>query len=430
MRYLKHFKLQRVVLVILLIQLLPLLIHGQDTTRIVADGTEGILYNIDPKTGKMQNPKANDFDGPVSTFRVGLGFIQDFTTYAQSQTFKEQMDTAGIELGPRSRTRDFRILASGVFKTKRTLAWKLAYMWDGNNKEWMLRETGLTIGVPELKGNIFIGRTKEGFSMVKVMNGHSPWSYERQMALDVIPILADGIKWMGYLPKSRVFWNLGYFNDLTSKGQGFSTFQWQYVLRAGWLPIYDKENNKLLHVAANLRYAKPLDQKITLKSRPESNPTPQLISTGQFNADHSSHIGGEIYYRNKRFMAGSEMMVHNFYAAEDHKFFGGNIVLSYFFSGANRPYNTIGNIFGFVPVNKSIFKGGWGEFEGVITASTLNLNSKSIKGGQMWRITPMLNWYMTKIIRMEFIYGYGVLDRYELKGNVHFFESRIQFTLM
>ena len=28
----------------------------------------------------------------------------------------------------------------------------------------------------------------------------------------------------------------------------------------------------------------------------------------------------------------------------------------------------------------------------------------------------MVNWYMTKVMRTEFIYGYGVLDRYNLKG--------------
>ena len=176
-------------------------------------------------------------------------------------------------------------MVSGVFKTKRTISWKFGIMYDGDKKIWMIRETGLTIGVPELTGHIFIGRTKEGYSMVKVMNGHSPWAAERQMALDVIPILADGIKWFGYLPKSRVFWNLGYFNDFISKGQGFSTYAWQYDARVGWLPIYNKEKNKVLHIAANLRYGKPLDGKITLKSRPESNPAPQIINTGSFAAD-------------------------------------------------------------------------------------------------------------------------------------------------
>jgi phosphate-selective porin OprO/OprP len=42
----------------------------------------------------------------------------------------------------------------------------------------------------------------------------------------------------------------------------------------------------------------------------------------------------------------------------------------------------------------------------------------------------MVNWYMSKVMRMEFVYGYGVLDRYNLKGTVQFFQSRIQFTIM
>jgi len=36
-----------------------------------------------------------------------------------------------------------------------------------------VREMGLTIGVPELGENIFVGRTKEGFSMNKVMVGYA-----------------------------------------------------------------------------------------------------------------------------------------------------------------------------------------------------------------------------------------------------------------
>jgi len=316
--------------------------------------------------------------------------------------------------------------------TKRTIAWKFAYMYDGNEKVWMLRESGITVGVPELKGHIFVGRTKEGFSMIKVMNGHSPWGYERQMALDVIPILADGIKWFGMLPKSKIFWNLGYYNDFISKGQGFSTFSSQYVARIGWLPVNNAEKKQTLHIATNLRYAKPLDGKITLKSRPESNNTPQLINTGSFETDNSNHIGAEVYYTNNRITIGSEVVTHNFNSdkGEDHKFYGGNVMLSYSLTGGMRPYRTEGSIFGFVPVQRSIFKGGLGEIEAVVAASTLNLNSGTIKGGQMWRITPMINWYLSRVIRWEFIYGYGILDRYGLKGKVQFFESRIQFTVM
>jgi phosphate-selective porin OprO/OprP len=416
----------------ILLLLFPFISYSQEKEKIVPNGTEGILDTVDAVTGKIKNPKANDFDGSISTFRIGLGFIYDFTSYSERPEFREQMSIAGIDLVPKFKTRDFRILGSGVFKTKRTLAWKFAYMWDGDKNLWMVRETGVTIGVPELKGNFFIGRTKEGFSMVKVMNGHSPWGYERQMALDVIPILADGIKYMGYYPKSRTFLNLGAFSNLTSKGQGFSTFEWQFVARAGWLPIYNKERNEVLHIATSLRYGKPLDGKMTLKSRPESNNTPQLINTGQFFTDYSTHIAGEIYYSSNRLTVGSEVVTHNFHSNDsaNHQFYGGNLMMAYSLTGARRPYNTTGSIFGFIPVKRSIFKGGAGEIEAVIFASTLNLNSGNIKGGQFWRITPMINWYLSKHLRWEFIYGYGVLDRYNLKGHVQFFESRFQITLM
>jgi len=296
----------------------------------------------------------------------------------------------------------------------------------------MIRETGLTIGVPELKGNIFVGRTKEGISLIKVMNGHSPWGYERQMALDAIPILADGIKYMGYYPKSRTFLNLGYFNDFISKGQSFSTFSSQWVARAGWVAINNPEKNALLHIAGSFQYSKPLNDKFTLKSRPESNPTPQLINTGEFATNKSFQYSGEIYYRIGSLTLGSEVIAQHFYSktTTDHRFNGGNVTASYFFTKNVRPYNTTGNIFGFVPVEKSVFKGGLGEIEGVLTISTLNLNDKDIQGGQFTRITPMVNWYLSQALRWELTYGYGILDRFNMKGHVNFFETRIQLTLL
>jgi phosphate-selective porin OprO/OprP len=356
----------------------------------------------------------------------------DYAGFKQDETFKAQMDTANLNFDTHFQVRDFRILGSGALKTKRTIAWKFAYMYDGDDKVWMLRESGVTIGVPELAGHIFVGRTKEGYSMVKVMNGHSPWTSERQMALDVIPILADGIKYFGSLPKSRVFWNLGYYNDFISKGQGFSTFAWQFSGRVGWLPYYEKENNKVVHFAVNMRYGKPLDGKMTLKSRPESNPAPQIINTGSFKADHSTHLGAEFYYSTGKLLLGSEVMMHSFQSddAENHKFYGGDVVVTYLFTGTKRPYTTVSSVFGFVPVKKSVFKGGLGEWEAVVHFSSLNLNDKSVQGGKFWRITPMVNWYMTKILRMEFMYGYGVLDRYNMQGGLSIFQTRLQLTVM
>jgi phosphate-selective porin OprO and OprP len=409
----------------------------QDTVSL-ANGTDGLTFlprKSDSTYLKVRSDLPfNEFTGIYSTFKIGAGYIGDFTAYSQDDIFKQQMDSLGVELAPTFETRDFRIIASGrLLKSKRHIAYRFAYMYDGDNKIWMMRETGITVSVPELKGTFFLGRTKEGFSMIKVMNGHSGIGSERQMALDPIPILADGIKYFGYFPKTRLFMNLGLFNDFISAGQSFSTLEWQYVVRAGWLPIYNQEKQTLLHIAGNVQYGKPVDGKFSIKSRPESNPTPHMISTGVFEADRANTLGAEMYYSNKRFMIGSEIMQHQYYSDEsgDHRFQGGNVMVSFFLTRAHRPYNTVtGNIFGFVPVNKSVFQGGLGEIELVFQASTFDLNDGSIRGGKFTRFTPMVNWYPIRTMRLEFIYGYGILERFDLKGNVQFFEARVQFSFL
>src|SRR5436309_858983 len=95
------------------------MVNLADTLKLVPDGTEGVMLAIRPEDAAVQKLPPNEFIGKGSTFRIGMGYIQDFTTYAQSATFKQQMDSLGISLGPRSRVRDFRILGSGVLKTKR-----------------------------------------------------------------------------------------------------------------------------------------------------------------------------------------------------------------------------------------------------------------------------------------------------------------------
>ena len=131
-------------------------------------------------------------------------------------------------------------------------------------------------------------------------------------------------------------------------------------------------------------------------------------------------------------MIGSEYYIHNFNspANGNPRFHGGELVLSYLFTGESRPYSTVTGIYSFVPVAKPVFKGGWGAWEGILRYSQLDLDDGPIKGGKFWRITPMVNWYLTRILRLEFAYGYGVLDRYNLKGATQFFQTRIQFSIL
>jgi phosphate-selective porin OprO/OprP len=65
----------------------------------------------------------------------------------------------------------------------------------------------------------------------------------------------------------------------------------------------------------------------------------------------------------------------------------------------------------------------------VLRYSYSDFNAGTLTGGAFGRITPMVNWHMSDNVRLEFAYGYGRLDRFDLKGNTQFFQTRIQFQI-
>ncbi len=224
----------------------------------------------------LKNKTWNEFDLGFTTLKLGMGFLYEYAGFSQDAAAKQQLDLSNSTLTNLFQVRDFRLLVAGQLNTKRQITWKGGFMYDGQIRTWFVRESGVLISVPELWGSFFIGRTKEGISMSKVMNGYSVVDgLERATVLDPIPILADGIKWMGYLPTPRIFWNAGVYTDLLSKGQGFSTYSWQTTLRAGWLPVHDANSN--LHIAFAFRIGHPLDDAIQSQVQARSRSCPLLF---------------------------------------------------------------------------------------------------------------------------------------------------------
>lgn len=131
-------------------------------------------------------------------------------------------------------------------------------------------------------------------------------------------------------------------------------------------------------------------------------------------------------------MIGSEYYWHKFNApkSSNPEFKGGEIMVSYLFTGESRPYQPNTGILGFMPVKKSVFKGGKGAIEGMFRVTSFDLDGGNIKGGTFWRLTPMVNWYLSKDIRFSLVYGYGVLNRFDIKGGTQFFQTRLQLTLL
>ncbi len=407
--------------------ILPSISLSQEKKKVILDGTEGeVLETIDTTPAKKKRRIRSNYDLGFTTLKIGGGYLVDYSTYSQNKKGKDQMDTANIELKPGFKVRDSRIALSGKFKTKRTITWKAGFMYDGVSDSWFVRETGIMVNVPELWGSFFLGRTKVGISMSKVMNGYSGEFMERHMALDAIPLLADGIKWLGFLPKKNIFWNIGIFADWLSKGQSFSTHDWEFNARVGWLPMNNDQTN--LHVAANFHVGRPQDNSIQVRSKPEASAAPYFIDTKKFPSDRGTFLGWEAYYTSGPWMLGTEYRWDKFRSSQtgDPVFHGGEFVAGYTITGESRPYYKESAIYGFVPVKKPIFKGGPGAWDVMLRFSTSELNGGSISGGKFWRISPQVNWYATKNIRLEFMYGYGVLDRFNINGTTQFFQTRIQ----
>jgi phosphate-selective porin OprO/OprP len=285
------------------------------------------------------------------------------------------------------------------------------------------------IDVPEILGHIVIGRTKEGVSLNKVMVGYAGWTMERATISEAtIPILADGIKWLGYVPEKHLLWNLGVYKDWLSEGQTFSTYDHQVAGRLAWVPLMSEATEKVLHVGLNLRYGKPNEGMLQLRSRPEAFPAPFFVDTGKFPAEGSVLKGIEAYYRPGPWLFGTEYYIQDVDASEngDPFFHGGDAFVSWLPTGETRVYNTRGGYFDQISPARPVFQGGPGAWELVGRVSYIDLDSGPLRGGKFLRATPMVNWHVSDNVRIELAYGVGWLDRFDLTGRTQFFQSRLQ----
>jgi len=365
----------------------------------------------------------NEFNGDQVTFRVGGGFLYEYAAYSQEQ----------FALFPTPKVRDARIVFKGSFKgAKRTTSWSTGLMWDVPSQKFLFRETGVMLEVPEIWGNIFIGRTKEGISLNKVMVGYAGWTMERTPISDAaIPILADGIKWLGWVPKKHLLWNFGVYGDWLSEGQSFSTYAHQVDGRIAWVPMESEAKGRVLHLGLNLRFGKPDDNKLQLRSRPEVFEAPYFVDTGSFAANSTKLAGIEAYYRPGPLLVGTEyyFLKADAPASGNPLVNGGNVVMSWLPTGETRVYNTRGGYFNQISPLRPVFQGGPGAWEIVTNFSYINLDSGAVQGGKFWRFTPMVNWHLSDNVRLEMTYGYGSLDRFGLVGKTQFFQTRIQLQL-
>ena len=122
-----------------------------------------------------------------------------------------------MDISPLGDLRDFRLLLQGKAADSAGHLHARLHVRRGQGQTGGSARPGSWSMSPRRYGNIFVGRTKEGFSTSKIMVGYQGWTNERATINDAfLPILADGVKWTGYIPSGKLVYNLGFFwNDRT-----------------------------------------------------------------------------------------------------------------------------------------------------------------------------------------------------------------------
>ena len=137
------------------------------------------------------------------------------------------------------KVRDFRFLLKGDFKfVPRAELHDRLHVRRAKRHVAISVRPGLMVDIPELGGDLFVGRTKEGFSTNKMMVGYNGWTIERSAANDAfLPILADGVKWTGTAFGGHIVYNVGWFIDTLSETESFNKNDRQFAARAVGLPF-------------------------------------------------------------------------------------------------------------------------------------------------------------------------------------------------
>jgi phosphate-selective porin OprO/OprP len=287
----------------------------------------------------------------------------------------------------------------------------------------------LSVAAPEISSQFQIGRLKEGLSLNRVAGGYDLWMSERFTFSDAaIPLLADGVKWMGYVPDKHVLWNLGFFTNVLSEGESFSYYEHQVAGRLAYLRMDSDTAGTLWHVGAGLHVGKPQHDTLQLKSKPEAFAATNFVDTGKFPASRGTIAGLEVYYRDGPWLYGSEYYVEQAKSpqAGDPVFHGGDAFVSWIVTGETRPYSAPSGTFRAISPARPVFKGGPGAWEAVLRVSYIDLATDSLSGGKFWRVTPVVNWHLNDQARLEFSYGISGLDRFGGHSTTEFFQARLQ----
>lgn len=300
--------------------------------------------------------------------------------------------------------------------------------------------------VPHL-GTVRVGQWKQPFSLEVVSSFRYTTFMERSVLFQPFtPFRHIGAGFYNHSDDLRRTWAFsGFRSGQDQFGGSLSTDGgWGTSTRLTWLPFWDEasEGCAYMHLGLGHFFSNPPFDLFNFRTIPEMyigdqapglfgtslvpspgvfNGTPFFVATGPLDMQYGYHVtGGELLWVEGPFSLQAEAMV-SFMTLKTGEYValpGYYAQVGYFLTGEHRPYKretaTIERV---IPYSDWHYRGkdccgkrGHGAWEVAFRVSQIDLNSGSVRGGQLTDLTTGVNWYTSAYTKVVFNWVHAFSD--------------------
>ncbi|MBW2419074.1 MAG: porin [Deltaproteobacteria bacterium] len=312
------------------------------------------------------------------------------------------------------------------------LVFKAQYDFAGGDADF----NDVYIGLKDLgyAGTVLLGHQKEPFSLEELTSSKYITFMERSLPSVFDSSRNFGLTSYNHVLDERMTYALGIYAPTDGFGEWESNdTEFNLTGRVTGVPWWQEDGRKFLHLGLSASYQFRKQSSRSISQSPESHLAEDYLDTGTFESDGNTLLAAELALVHGPFSLQSEWKQgwQQVVGGSTSSPRGAYVYASYFITGENRVYNPKRGVFARVtPTNSFDPKDGkWGAWEVAVRYSWLDLNDKSLNGGEEQNVTAGLNWYLWSNLRMMLNYVYADLkDTGSVLGNrsgdIHIVQTR------
>ena len=359
-------------------------------------------------------------------YQVKFGLVvmpADYTSFDQDAASKAQVGNQQDEFEARS----LRLMARGYFELFRKWNYVVSYEYKGFDQsspsDWNVTDARLSTELGPAIGTLTFGKMKEPYAYEMVGDAANLPQHERLLS----PFFRSrnvGAQLSNTVLDQRGTWSVGWFNDWWTQDQDFSTSGNDFAGRLTALPVWGDDGARYLHVGLSVRYYGAVDDQLRYKGKPASNVSSDYVDTGKVPGDHAWHSGLEALWSD-----GPYSLLAEYVRADLRTRDGRNPVLdgyyltgSWVITGEHRPYDRKAGY-----ARRIQPQGRWGSVELIARYGRVDLDDRSVHGGELDGWWAGVNWWANRRLKMSVGYGDVDLDRLGLEGRTRTLLSRVQW---